>query len=271
MEIPVGLVESLRRDPNEVVLFIGAGFSMNAGLPGWVDLVRPLADRIGYHMPANAGDVSADHLLSGTQYFVNQEGYHALIRYLKENLTIPGNSLSKAHALLSRLPVRLIFTTNYDELIERAYEAAGQPVNVLVGEKTLSFWDPQVVQVVKLCGDMRHLHDLVITKSAFNTFVESHREILQSLRQALITKTVLFLGYSMLDPFLNQIWDSIRLSFGNAQRQGYIVLLEANNLERKDLELRNIRVIDLNIGDGNKSEYFTAWLENLVAQTSNNK
>jgi hypothetical protein len=75
----------------------------------------------------------------------------------------------------------------------------------------------------------------------------------------------------MLDPFLNQIWDSIRLSFGNAQRRGYIVLLEANNLERKDLELRNIRVINLNVGNGNKSEYFTTWLEHLVVQTSNYK
>ena len=43
-EIPEGLVEELAR--GSVVLLVGAGLSMGAGLPGWSELVSPLADAI---------------------------------------------------------------------------------------------------------------------------------------------------------------------------------------------------------------------------------
>lgn len=45
MDVPQDLVQELARGNG--MLFVGAGLSMAAGLPGWRDLLKPLADSVG--------------------------------------------------------------------------------------------------------------------------------------------------------------------------------------------------------------------------------
>ena len=45
MDIPHELVEPFARGDGAV--FVGAGLSIGAGLPGWADLIRPLAQAVG--------------------------------------------------------------------------------------------------------------------------------------------------------------------------------------------------------------------------------
>jgi NAD-dependent SIR2 family protein deacetylase len=119
MDIPQELVQDLAR--GNAVLFAGAGLSTAAGLPGWVDLVRPLAVAVDNPLPPDPY-ITSDHLLDATQYYENAKGRHALISYLQEQLDTTLHQPSPNHALLARLPVQTIFTTNYDDLIERSLQ-----------------------------------------------------------------------------------------------------------------------------------------------------
>jgi len=92
-----------------VVLFIGAGLSVGAGLPGWGALIRPLAERIGYQ---------GDDLLKVAQYYENRLGRRALISYPRDRLDTTGVKPTENHDLLVRLPVNIVFTTNFDDLLE---------------------------------------------------------------------------------------------------------------------------------------------------------
>jgi hypothetical protein len=76
MDMPRELVEQFSR--GDGALFVGAGLSIEAGLPGWADLIRPLAQAVGGHWPADEADLTTDHLLSAAQHYENQRGRNAL-------------------------------------------------------------------------------------------------------------------------------------------------------------------------------------------------
>lgn len=262
--LPAELSESLRKQ--ELVFFIGAGLSVGAGLPGWSALVRPWAEAVGARWPQHESDLTASHLLAVAQFYENQRGRNTLIRALRTALKTTTVKPTSVHHLLATLPSMVNFTTNYDNLLEDALEASGQSINVIVTEPELAFWSETQAQIVKLCGDLRRPDSIVITQHDFNTFLTTHARLVERLRTTLESKTALFLGYSLQDPFLNQIWDSIGLNFGALRRWGYAVLFDADPLAVEDFRRRGIQVIQLDSGKYNRTECLTEWLHALVSQ-----
>lgn len=64
MKIPFELVEEIKK--GNCALFIGAGFSIQAGLPTWYELVKRLSKEL---------DIKNDHdFLQMTQYYQNEFG-----------------------------------------------------------------------------------------------------------------------------------------------------------------------------------------------------
>ena len=114
-----------------VCAFVGAGLSAGAGLPGWYDLIAELSARIGYELPP-AKWATGDALIDAAQAYVNRQGLHALISHLKDRLDTTGVQPTAAHRALARLPISLVFTANFDDLLERAFRDAGKRVEVVV-------------------------------------------------------------------------------------------------------------------------------------------
>jgi hypothetical protein len=264
MDIPRELVEHFSRGDGAV--FVGAGLSIGAGLPGWADLICPLAKAVGVRWPANEADLSTDHLLSTAQHYENQRGRHALIQHLRDALDVASVEPTPVHRFLASLPVRVLFTTNYDDLIQRALREAGRSCNVVVSEPELAFWSTERVQVVKLCGDLTRPESIVVTQRDFNTYFATRPRLAERLRTTLESRTPLFLGYSLRDPFFNQIWDHIGLDFGSLRRWGYAVLFDAHPLEADDLRRRGIHVVDLQTQGRDRTALLAEWLNGLGGQ-----
>jgi N-acetylmuramoyl-L-alanine amidase len=260
------LRESFQR--NEVALFIGAGLSMGASLPGWIELIRPLAQSVGSRWPDNESDLTTNHLLIATQHYENRQGRHALISHLCGALDTSGMQPTSVHEFMALLPVRIIFTTNYDNLIEQALRQAGKHPTVIVEESELAFWREDSVNLVKLCGDLDRPASIVITQRDFNTYFPSHPRLAERLRATLEIKTALFLGYSLQDPFFNQIWDHIGLDFGKLRRWAYAVLFDADALTIDDLHQRSIHVINLETKGRDRSIVLSEWLQELLTKTN---
>lgn len=248
----------------DVTVFIGAGMSIGAGLPGWGALIRPLAQSVGYRLPTEDEFTTADLLLTAAQHYENQRGRQALIQHLRDTLDTTGVQPTSVHRLIAALPVKVIFTTNYDGFIEQALREASHRLNVIVSESELALWSEERAQVIKLCGDLNRPESIVFTKRDFNTYAETHRRLVERLRTTLEAKTALFLGYSLQDPFFNQIWDNIGLDFGRSRRMGYAVLFDAQSLEVDDLRQRGIHVVNLETGGRERTELLMTWLSSLA-------
>ncbi len=264
MHFPVEIIESFKSQ--NVVLFIGAGLSMNSGLPSWLDLFRPLENAIDYKLPSDSSYITTEHLLTLAQYYENLKGRNALVRYLRDNLDTYNIKPSDVHYLIASLPIKFLFTTNYDNLLERTFQDIGKRVSVIVDNREFAFQSNEETKIIKLCGDLNRPASIAVTKKDFNIFTETRKGILQKLRTSLETQTMLFLGYGLKDPFINHVWDSISFEFGPLQRIGYSVMFDARPIEVDDLERRKLKVI--NLPGANPGIELAEWLKQLRSKIS---
>jgi hypothetical protein len=109
-------------------LFVGAGLSQGANLPGWGALLDPIRERC--NIPPQ------DDMPLVAEYIANDPsgGRPALEDHILAELTKVKLRPAVGHRLIGRLAVREVWTTNYDPLIEMAMEAAGFDVAVAFDE-----------------------------------------------------------------------------------------------------------------------------------------
>lgn len=264
--IPSDLAQAL--SCGDAVLFIGAGLSVGAGLPTWEALMRPIAQRANARWPVDHTALMADHLLTAAQNYESKFGRQSLIQYLRDKLDTTDTKPTIIHELVASLPVRVIFTSNYDNLIETTLRDRGWRVGIVVSTAELAFWSEERIQIIKLCGDLGRPETMVITKRDFNTYFSERPRLAERLRSTLESRTALFLGYSLQEPFFNQIWDTISVDFARMRRRGYAVLFDADESEITDLHERGIETIDLETNGNDKTDLLAQWLTLLFKDLS---
>jgi hypothetical protein len=255
----------LRRDLDrgEVCAFVGAGLSVGAGLPNWYTLVSELAARIGYELPP-AKWATGETLIEAAQAYINQHSLFDLVRHLKDRLDTTGTLPSAAHASLARLPITTVFTANYDDLLERGYRDAGKRVHVVVQDGDIPFMrrDPSSVNIVKLYGDLNRPDSIVLARQQYEPFFLQRPQMVKLLETAVGQSTMLYLGWSHTDPHFNLVFGEMLARFGNLIRPGHAVMFDVKDNQRRELERKHIRAVELPTGD--RTAELSRWLANLV-------
>lgn len=194
---------------NELVLFLGGGVSMGAGLPSWQGLMERLALEAGLPEAEREAYSKLDVLDQGriVQHRLAVAGVD-LGELLCRVLASPRTSL--AHALLANLPVDEVVTTNFDQLFEMASEAAGRPVAVLPYQRTRSpdRW------LLKLHGSLDRPEEIVLTREDYLRYSERRAALGGIVQAMLITKHMVFVGFSLSDDNFHRIVDEVRRALG---------------------------------------------------------
>lgn len=251
-----------RLQRGEVCAFVGAGLARAAGLPDWYDVISPLAARIGFDLPPRRWATS-EALLDAAQAYVNQRGLNDLIRFLREQLATWQIGPSRAHLALVQLPIPIIFTTTYDDLIEKACQQAGKQVDVVVRDSTIPYLrrGPHVVNLIKLNGDLAQPDTLVITREHYERFRLTRPQMLKLVETELGRSDMLYLGWDQTDPAFAFVFGEVLGRFGADMRPGYAALCEITPLQAGEWRRRNIQLVTLPAGDPIAA--LTAWLTEL--------
>ncbi len=255
------LREDLAR--GEVAAFVGAGLSAGAGLPGWYRLISELAERIDRPMPPWEW-VTAEALINIAQAYVNQEGLHSLVMILKKRLDTTGKSPTSAHRALARLPISLVFTANYDNMLERAYLDAGRPVQLIIRDSSIPYMrrDPGAVNIVKLYGDLEQEDTLVLASQQYESFFLQRPQMIKLLEAELPRSSMLYLGWSHSDPHFNLLFGELLSIYGQNARLGYAVMFDVNPEQQRELERKHIRLVQLS-SSGDRTAQLAEWLESM--------
>ena len=166
IEIPYPLLSDIFE--GRCLPFVGAGFSKNADLaPG---LVMPdwnqLATELARHLPLDGRETPQEVAQWYERYFGRVQLIEAIRRSLHTDSARPG----RAHRAFAKLPFDTIYTTNFDLLLEDAYQQEKRPFRSLVGEHQLPFHAGETASsVVKMHGDLCHKENIVVTKKTMTS------------------------------------------------------------------------------------------------------
>jgi formylglycine-generating enzyme required for sulfatase activity len=259
VDIPEELVEAIKR--GNAVLFVGAGLSMGAGLPGWKALIEPLADRI--HLPPGR---RAD-LLQAAQDYENACGRQALIGYVCEQTDTTRIRPTDNHRRLVQLGIQTWITTNYDDLLEQTLRETGQRYSKVVREQDLPYTSADRVNLIKMHGDREQRDTIILTRRDYDTYFQRYGRVKDKLNALLAEKTFLFVGYSAGDPDFAQLHAAIAYDLEEHQKRAYAIMFDVDPYSLADLKSRHIDVLNLQTeGQGRHSALLGELLDALIRE-----
>lgn len=215
------LVERLYKElvAGNLGIFAGAGFSQSAGYVNWKELLRPIADDLDLDI-----DQETDLVALAQYHLTKNEGRNKLnqelVEAFSENLTPTEN-----HRILARLPISTYWTTNYDRLIERSLEDANKVADVKHNRDHLPVTKYKRDAIVyKMHGDVGSPNEAVLTRDDYERYHLKMAPFIDALKGDLVSKTLLFLGFSFTDPNLDYILSRVRVMYETNRRQSECIL-----------------------------------------------
>ncbi|WP_188594645.1 SIR2 family protein [Paenibacillus silvae] len=217
-------------EESNAAVFAGAGLSKPAGFVNWKELLRDIAEEINLNI-----DKESD-LIAVAQYHVNENGGNrgkinqALIDEFTKDAEITEN-----HKILARLPIDTYWTTNYDDLIEEALKIEGKRIDSKITTENLAVTKPNSdAKIYKMHGDISLPHEAVLTKDDYENYNNKRQLFTTALQGDLVSKTMLFIGFSFDDPNLEYILSRIRILLGQNQRTHYCFMKQVQRGDFKE-------------------------------------
>lgn len=235
---------------------VGAGFSRNAVLPPGKSM--PLWTDLGDALASDLGDYAAASPLDAISAYEHEYRRPRLIERLSELLLVNDARPGDAHRAFCSIPFDLVCTTNFDFLLERQYELMPRHCTPLIDEEQLAVnLKDRGVGLLKLHGDLHHPARLVATESDYDRFLDAYPLIATFLANLLITRTAVFVGYSLDDPDFRQVWQIVGERLGRSRRTAYTLAVNAKSTDVSRFERRGVKVIELASGKARYSQVLT--------------
>lgn len=223
---------------------VGAGMSRNAVLPAGGQI--PLWDNLGKSLAEDMPDYPYAGALDSISAYSHEYSRSKLVERLAELLFVDLAAPGTAHAAFCSIPFDIVCTTNFDFLLERQYEMSYRYCRPMIDEEQLSIASKNSgVSLLKLHGDLHHPQRLVATEEDYDEFLQKYPLIATYLANLLITRTAVFVGYSLDDPDFRQIWQAVSDRLGKSHRLGYAIMVDPRATDVARFERRGVKVIDL--------------------------
>lgn len=187
----------------EAILFTGSGFSANAQKANGESLctAKTLAHKLLAECDFDEKEY-VDDLGMASDIYKEMKGTYRLMDFLTNEFV--AETLTPEQEYISTLPWFRIYTTNYDNVLEKAYQKAGKKLNVAVLSDRQSDYVDKRNLCVCLNGSLSRLREdklteeIKLTNSSYLTDSFRSSPWLNFFQTDLKTaKAVFFVGYSM--------------------------------------------------------------------------
>jgi hypothetical protein len=253
-ELVAALANEVR--DRRVILFVGSGGSANLSLPTWEDFIARLGEELGFE-PHEFLGLSQDFRSLAEYYRLEQVSIDALCQKMGRDWNVDDATLdgSEVHRLLVRLDFPLIYTTNYDHLLESAYERSGRRFNKVVSARDIARSDPALPTIVKFHGDLDDPGSVVLAETDYFRRLSFDEPLDIKLAADSFARAVLFLGYSVSDINLRlllyrlrRIW--LESSYEKSRPRSYVYITPPNPVQERILGSWDVVPLTTATGDG---------------------
>lgn len=204
-KIPFEILDAINND--KLVIFVGAGLSINCKLPSWKRLVEDLLIEKSDYIEKSEALLSAmqSEIMTPLSILDRIENEKSII-YTHFEQKLFTTETSQLHSSLGRI-TRKFVTTNFDSLIENSTK-----INSIITQDSsynLSKIDTEDEFVLKIHGDINRLDSCIIFTSQYNKLYNDETFSTFQLKKIFSTYTVLFIGFSFTDPYITNLFDKI--------------------------------------------------------------
>ena len=198
-----------------LILFIGAGTSVDAGVPLWKDAITEIATKLQI-------DPAKTDVLVVPQYYFNARGKKEYTQLMREIFKY-GEKLEtkEVHKKIMQFDADTIITTNYDHLLEKAAEEYNVFMNVVAKDSDLPYRKAGK-ELIKMHGDFEH-DNFVLKEDDYLHYHADFKLIENYVKSLIGTQTVLFIGYSLNDPDVKQIFSWVKEILGEDFQRAYLI------------------------------------------------
>ena len=255
MENKVDALEPLIRAIafGDAVIFVGAGVSMDAGLPNWKQFLKECCDAARGNAIDQPDVQFVENMIDGGEFLLAAEILQNMLRsdlphLIRERFASEHLRPTEIHKAVASMQLPLVITTNYDRLMELAYPQTAQTLSWQRGEDILIFMKERKFGVVKIHGDVANQSSLVLTRTNYRELIHLNSSFKACMKTLLLTKTFFFIGCSLRDhDVLNQI-EEAKSEFDSGFGPHFAIMLKSevnDSLKRAMRDCYNIEVIPI--------------------------
>lgn len=254
-QIPAILLDQLRK--GQAILFLGSGASIGAEHPSnkrtpvGNQLADLMAERfLGEEFKGQSLDRIAELAISESDLTTVQE----FIRDVFMDF-----SPAAFHKIIPTLPWRALATTNYDLIVERAYDEITDRVQQPVvfkkdGERVENKLTlPNHIPYLKLHGCITEIHNkevpLIITPTQYIEHRKNRKRLFSMLEELAYEYPIVFAGYSLADINIRTIMRELERELGDTRPRSYLVSPRFSDAEKRMWLAKRITPIELGFED----------------------
>jgi hypothetical protein len=232
-------------------VLVGSGPSIQAGYPSWNDLAEAAANLVARDGAGNSRRV-VEAQRDGDYPRAFEEaaavvGMPSLVQTLRERLVPSGNGSSRVYDFLSRWPVSVYLTTNFDDELQSRLSAGGNAFRAYSNsqEHMALLLEGMSGAIFKLHGDLTSTQGLVLTSSQYRDLEKSADwSYWRSKMQAVfMQQPVIIVGHSLADPNIRAVLEAARIGSGVVQPVCWVAPNVTRVAAQSYLERYRIRVI----------------------------
>ncbi len=245
----IQLIDLMANDA--VVPFIGAGVSVSGGFPTWETHLREQG------VTANSDSGHIEALLDKGDYesvleeIEQARGREVFIQEMKDVFSRTG-SITDTVWRISELFKDTLITTNYDHLLEQAYDTGEKDsVQIINGTNALEKAAPNKTTIIKLHGDIRKPERCILSKNqyddAYGVDLDIKRSIPKLLSYYYKNSSLLFLGCSLNNDRTVHVFREIKTQLGEEAQIPQHFSIEQAPEDPEALATRNAYLLQLGI------------------------
>jgi hypothetical protein len=236
----------------KILLFVGAGVSANLGLPTWGKLIEQLAGELGYD--PDIFNTYGNYLALAEYYKIKKGNIGSLRSWMDREWHDPRIDVAKSeiHEYISKGNFPIVYTTNYDNWIEKAYDFHKVTYNKIIKVSDISESHPNQREVIKLHGDFSDDDSIVLSETSYYQRLQFETPLDIKLRSDVLGKSALFIGYSLQDINirhlfykLSNLWDNYGGGF--VKPQSYLFSSKCNPIQEEVVKKWGIQTINSEI------------------------
>lgn len=250
MEIPTHLTNQIRR--GKVVLFLGSGASKGA-----IDSEgneppngKQLSEKLFYRFLDNKNNYENQDLSWVSELSISEANLFEVQDFIKEIFC--DFEPADFHMELPTFKWRALVTTNYDKIIEKAYNQAEEKIQELAPFITNKdrvdylLKEEQNILFLKLHGCISNTHDreapLILTLNQYSDYRKGRERLYNHFEELAHENNIVFIGHRLQDIDLREILK--KYSKLERRPRYYLVTPDISSMEKRLWEGRNITVLE---------------------------